>query len=76
MNEVEYFPVVGALAVSGLDSFLAQAENGVQILGGTLDLPAGTGLVVVGVLMALVLILRPSGITGGREFSLPRRSRA
>jgi branched-chain amino acid transport system permease protein len=68
--------VIGALAVSGLDSFLAQAENGVQVFGGTLDLPAGTGLVVIGVLMALVLILRPSGLTGGREFSRPRRRRA
>ena len=28
----------------------------------------GTRLVVVGALMALVLIVRPSGITGGREF--------
>jgi branched-chain amino acid transport system permease protein len=64
--------VVGALAVSALDSFLAQAENGVNIAGGTLDLPAGTRLVVVGVLMALVLIVRPSGLTGGRELSLPR----
>ena len=64
--------VVGALAVSALDSFLAQAENGVKLPGGTLDLPAGTRLVVVGVLMALVLILRPSGLTGGRELSLPR----
>ncbi len=68
--------VVGALAVSALDSFLAQAENGVKVLGATLDLPAGTRLVVVGVLMALVLILRPSGLTGGREFPLPRRRRA
>jgi branched-chain amino acid transport system permease protein len=68
--------VVGGLAVSGLDSFLAQAENGVQIFGGTLDLPAGTGLVVVGVLMAVVLILRPAGLTGGREFRLPRWRRA
>jgi branched-chain amino acid transport system permease protein len=64
--------VVGALAVSALDSFLAQAENGVDIAGGTLDLPAGTRLVVVGVLMALVLILRPSGLTGGREVTIPR----
>jgi branched-chain amino acid transport system permease protein len=60
--------VVGALAISALDSFLANAENGVQLFGGTLDLPAGTRLVVVGALMALVLVLRPSGITGGREF--------
>ena len=63
--------VVGALAVSGLDSFLGQAESGVNI-GFTLDLPTGTRLVGVGALMALVLVLRPSGITGGREFSLVR----
>ena len=66
--------VVGALAVSALDSFLAEAENGVDVLGAHLDLPAGTRLVVVGALMALVLVLRPSGLTGGREFRLPRWS--
>jgi branched-chain amino acid transport system permease protein len=64
--------VVGAVAVSAVDSFLAEAENGVTVLGGTLDLPAGTRVVVVGALMALVLILRPSGLTGGRELPLPR----
>lgn len=63
--------VVGALAVSGLDSFLARAEDGVS-LGVTLDLPTGTRLVAVGALMALVLLLRPSGLTGGREAALPR----
>jgi branched-chain amino acid transport system permease protein len=60
--------VVGALAVSALDSWLAAAENGTSVFGANIDLPAGTRLVVVGVLMALVLIVRPSGLTGGREF--------
>jgi branched-chain amino acid transport system permease protein len=60
--------VVGALAVSGLDSWLAAAENGTSLFSWQIDLPAGTRLVVVGVLMAAVLILRPSGLTGGREF--------
>jgi branched-chain amino acid transport system permease protein len=63
--------VVGAVAVSGVDSFLAEAENGVHVFGGVLDLPAGTRIVVVGALMALILILRPSGLTGGREISFP-----
>jgi len=63
--------VVGALAVSGVDSFLAVAENGVHVPGGTLDVPVGTRYVAVGALMALVLVLRPSGLTGGREVSLP-----
>ena len=62
--------VVGALAVSALDSWLAVAENGTSFLGWHLDLPAGTRVIVVGALMALVLILRPSGLTGGREFRL------
>lgn len=61
--------VVGALAVSGLDSFLANAENGVDLLGRTVEVPSGTRIVVVSALMALVLILRPQGLTGGREFS-------
>jgi branched-chain amino acid transport system permease protein len=60
--------VVGALAVSALDSWLAAAENGTSLFGAHVDLPAGTRLVVVGVLMALVLIVRPVGLTGGREF--------
>jgi branched-chain amino acid transport system permease protein len=69
--------VVGALAVSAVDSFLAEAESGIHLFGRSVDLPAGTRIVVVGALMALVLILRPAGLTGGREFSVrlarPRR---
>jgi branched-chain amino acid transport system permease protein len=65
--------VVGALAVSGVDSFLAEAENGIHVFGLSLDLPAGTRIVVVAALMALVLILRPAGLTGGREFSFRQR---
>jgi branched-chain amino acid transport system permease protein len=59
--------VLGALAVSGLNSFLIEAEDGV----GAIDLPSGSRLILLGAIMATMLILRPSGITGGREFSLP-----
>ena len=61
---------VGALAVSALDSWLAVAENGTSLFGWHVDLPAGTAEIVVGILMAAVLILRPSGLTGGRELRL------
>ena len=64
--------VLGALLISGLNSFLADAEQGVNV-GFQLTLPTGTRLVTIGAVMALVLILRPSGITGGREVRLPRR---
>lgn len=66
--------VVGALAVSALDSWLAVAENGTSLFGWQINLPTGTREIVVGVLMAAVLILRPAGLTGGREarLRLPR----
>ena len=59
--------VLGALAISGLDSFLLDAENGEH---GWFHPAGGTRLVVVGAFMALVLVLMPSGLTRGREFSL------
>jgi branched-chain amino acid transport system permease protein len=62
---------VGALLISGLNSLLNEAENGI----GSVDLPTGTRLVTIGALMALILLFRPRGITGGREvsFKLPAR---
>ncbi len=68
--------IASVMNVSGVDSFLAEAENGISLAGWHFDLPAGTRIVVVGAVMALVLILRPTGLTGGRELSLPRRLRA
>lgn len=65
--------VLGALAVSGLNSFLTEAEQGVS-LGLSVDLPSGTRLIFLGSIMALVLIVRPTGLTGGRELRLPRLS--
>ncbi len=64
--------VVGALFVSALDSVLAEMEDGMTLLGRTIDLPAGSRIIVVSAVMALVVIVRPGGLTGGREFSLPR----
>jgi branched-chain amino acid transport system permease protein len=66
--------VLGALVVSGLDSFLSEAEQGVGV-GLKIDLPQGTRLIILSAIMALVLILKPTGLTGGREFRLPRLRR-
>jgi branched-chain amino acid transport system permease protein len=67
--------VVGALAVNGIYSFFTAAANTVDVFGWHLHVQAGTAQVVLGVLMVVVLIFRPSGLTGSREFSLPRRRR-
>jgi len=63
--------VVGALSIAGLNSFLAEAEREVTLAGVDIDLPSGTRLVVLGVIMAAVLLFRPSGLTGGRELTWP-----
>jgi branched-chain amino acid transport system permease protein len=67
--------VVGALGVSLLNILLQNAENGIHIFGGKIDLPGGSSLVGVAAVMLVVLLLRPAGITGGREVLLPRRRR-
>jgi branched-chain amino acid transport system permease protein len=64
--------VLGALAISAVNSFLGDAENTVHV-GFRLTLPDGTRLVTIGAVMALVIVLRPAGLTGGREFGWRRR---
>ncbi len=68
--------VVGAVAISFLDSVLSEAENGLEVGVGTVTLPDGSSLVILGALMALVLIFRPSGLTGGREVRFVGRRQA
>jgi branched-chain amino acid transport system permease protein len=69
---------VGAVLIAFLNIYLGQAENGLDLGVGTVSIPDGSSLIVLGVLMAAVVILRPEGITGGRELSTlrwPRRRR-
>ena len=66
--------VVGALAVSALDSFLLDAESGEvgfvnDLLGKSLW--GGSRLIGVAAFMAIVLVLLPQGLTRGREFRIP-----
>jgi branched-chain amino acid transport system permease protein len=67
--------VVGALALNGIFSFFSAATNTIDVFGWRLKVPSSTAEIVLGALMAIVLILRPNGLTGGRELSLPRRRR-
>jgi branched-chain amino acid transport system permease protein len=64
--------VVGALLVSGVNSLLLTAERGLDLGVGEITVPTGTRLVTLGVVMALILLFRPAGITGGREVTLPK----
>ena len=64
--------VLGALVVTFVDTVLGDAEDGLSLGVGTVTIPDGMSLVVLGVLMTVVLLRRSTGITRSREFSLPR----
>jgi branched-chain amino acid transport system permease protein len=67
--------VVGAIGVSLVNILLQNGENGIHLFGWKISLPQGSSLVGVAIVMLAVLLLRPSGITGGRELALPRSLR-
>ncbi len=66
--------VLGGLLISGLSSLLAEGEKGMTVVGLEVTLPQASRDIILGALMALVLLLRPSGLTGGSEFKLFNRS--
>lgn len=65
--------VVGVVVLSALIEILREFEGGIEIWGASLSLPRGTQEIVLGVVMLLILIFRPSGITGNKEFLWPSR---
>ena len=65
---------VGAIALSALAEGLSRLQNGVTVLGVRIDIPDGSQQVGFALSMLAVLLLRPDGLTGGRELTLrPRR---
>ena len=64
--------VIGSLTISFVAEFLHRIESGVTV--GSLNIPARPGLREVGIaiIMLTILILRPRGLTNGRELPWPR----
>lgn len=65
--------LLGALSIAGLNALLAEATRGMAIGSFELKLPGGTRLMVLGLLMVLVLLYQPTGVTGSRELRWPFR---
>ena len=68
--------VVGALVFSLIDLVLVRLQNGLEIGAFVVSIPQGSRPIILGVLLILMLIFRPSGLTGGREIVWPFRARA
>ena len=63
--------VVGVLAVSAFIEILRRFESGVHIGFISFKAPSGLQEVGLGIIMLIVLIARPRGLTNGREASWP-----
>lgn len=63
--------VLGTTVVSLFTQFTRQAEAGISIGAFNFAMPVGTTEVALGIAMLLILILRPSGISGGHEATWP-----
>jgi len=67
--------VLGTIVIATLSHFVGVLEQGIHIAGLVVTVPSGSRLVVVAAFMVAILILRPSGVTGGREATWPWRAR-
>lgn len=71
--------VLGTLVYSVVDAVLQQLQSGLSLGPVVLSIPDGSRPLVLGGLLILMLLVRPDGITRGREFGVPsllRRKRA
>jgi branched-chain amino acid transport system permease protein len=64
--------VIGVAAVTFVIEILRTFEHGFSIGGVRFLLPSGSQEIGLGVVMALILILRPTGLTRSREIFAPR----
>jgi branched-chain amino acid transport system permease protein len=63
--------VVGTLTVSVIQEIIGRLENGEGVGPIHLHLPDGVTDSVLAILVLLIMLLRPGGITGGRELVMP-----
>jgi branched-chain amino acid transport system permease protein len=62
--------VVGTLAIGIVSQALNQTVSGIEIDAISVHAPPGSAEIGLAAIMLLILVLRPRGIMGGREFTL------
>jgi branched-chain amino acid transport system permease protein len=63
--------VAGAVVIAVLTELLREIEIGFQVGNATIAAPAGTGDVILALIMLLIILFRPDGIAAGRELTWP-----
>lgn len=64
--------VIGVLALSLIIEMLVRLEQGVAVGTTEFSLPGGAQEILIGVIMILVLMLRPAGLMAGKDLKLPQ----
>lgn len=67
--------VIGVVLLSALIQILRWMEGGISIAETSIALPKGVQEIALGVIMIVILALRPSGLMGNREITLTRSKR-
>lgn len=62
--------VIGVVCVTAIVEFLRVLERGFGVGGTTIALPQGSQEIGLGIVMALILLFRPSGLADGREIAV------
>jgi len=65
--------VIGVILVAAISEILRQLERGMSLGGLEVAAPSGFGQVALGVILLLVLILRPRGLLGNLGIPFPSR---
>jgi branched-chain amino acid transport system permease protein len=60
---------MGVVGVTAIVELLRLLERGVPVGGTIFALPQGSQEIGLGIVMALILIFRPTGLSKGREFA-------
>jgi branched-chain amino acid transport system permease protein len=68
--------VIGVAVLATLTSLIQRLQDGQGLGPISLDLPNGIDTVIVAIILLVMLVKRPNGLTGGRELAVPRRLRA
>ncbi|WP_421695717.1 branched-chain amino acid ABC transporter permease [Aestuariivirga sp.] len=65
--------VLGVVILSIIIQLLRWMEKGIDLGGSTFALPLGVQEIAIGVVMIVILMYRPSGLTGNRELVWPSK---
>jgi branched-chain amino acid transport system permease protein len=65
--------VVGTIVVATIAEVFRQLESGTSVASVDVSLPDGSQEIVLAMMLLGILLFRPNGLTGGREFVLPAR---